>query len=67
MIDPLVHRFELPCPHCGQMDLQVIGEMVGKDEIACRFCGEMIDLSDEQWQTGLRKFIEGLRNIYITK
>jgi hypothetical protein len=63
MIDANPFRFPIPCPHCGQTDLQVVADLVGKDEIACRFCGEMIDLTNEKWQSGLAEFIESLRQI----
>ena len=63
MIDAKPFRIDLPCPHCLKTDLQAVGELIGKDEIACRYCGKTIDLTDEQWQAGLNKFIEGLRQI----
>lgn len=66
-VDPMGFRFELPCPHCGQTDLQLVGDLVGKDEIACRGCGEMVDLTNEKWQAGLQQFIEGLRHIYVIR
>lgn len=65
MVNPNVFRIELPCPNCGTTDRQMIGELVGKDEIACRACGGTIDLTNEKWQVGLSEFIEGLRQIYV--
>ena len=64
-LDPNSFRFELPCPHCGKVDMQLIGKLVGVDEIACRFCTQTINLNNEKWQTSLREMIEGLREIYI--
>ena len=65
MVNPNAFRIELPCPNCGKIDLQMIGELVGKDMIACRVCAELIDLTNEKWQAGLREMIEGLREIYV--
>lgn len=65
--DPGVFRIELPCPNCGKKDLQMIRELVGKDEIACRYCGATIDLTNEKWQSGLREMIEGIGQIYVKK
>lgn len=67
MIDARPFRFELPCPHCGKVDMQIIGELVGKDEITCRYCGEMIDLTDENWQASLKETIESLNALYRIK
>jgi len=66
-LDPHGFRIELACPHCGETDLQLIGDLVGKNEIACRFCRESINLTNEKWQSGLSDMIEGLREIYILK
>ncbi|MCY0146215.1 hypothetical protein OEG84_00395 [Hoeflea sp. G2-23] len=67
MIDQIGMRYELPCPRCGEMDQQLISDLVGKDEIACRFCGHIIDLTDEKWQSGFREFLEALPDLYRTK
>ena len=64
-LDPNVFRIELPCTHCGKVDMQLIGKLVGVDEIACRFCTQTINLKNEKWQTSLREMIDGLREIYI--
>ena len=66
-LNPNVFRFDLPCPHCDQVDQQLIGELVDKDEIACRYCDEIIDLTNAELQAVLREAIEGLKEIYIIK
>ena len=58
MVDPIEFRFELHCPHCDRTDLQMIELLADKDEIACRNCGQMIDLTNEQLQRDLREIIE---------
>ena len=57
------HPFEVPCPHCGTTGLQLIGDLINNDEIACRACGGMIDLTSEEWRSGLIEMIEGLRHV----
>lgn len=64
-MDPTIFRIELPCPHCGKKDLQLIGDLVGKDEIACRYCRGVVDLTDEKWQAGLREYVEGFRKLFV--
>jgi hypothetical protein len=61
MIDPKEFRFELNCSHCDQTDMQMIELLADKEEIACRNCGQMIDLTNEQLQRDLRKVIESFR------
>jgi len=66
-LNPNVYRFDLPCPHCDQVDQLLIGELVDKDEIACRYCEEMIDLTNAELQARLRDDIEGYREIDVIK
>ena len=66
-LNPNVFRLDLPCPHCGETDKQLIGELIEKDEIACRYCREMIDLTNAMFQAGLHKMIEGLQELYKIK
>ena len=60
MVDPKEFRFELHCPHCDQTDIQLIELLADKEEIACRNCGQMIDLN-EQLQHDLREVIESFK------
>jgi hypothetical protein len=60
MVDPMF-RFELHCPHCDQTDMQLIELLADKEEIACRNCGQMIDLTNEQLQHDLREVIESFK------
>ena len=59
------YRFDLLCPSCGYKDLQLLGEMVGKDSIPCRACGESIDISGDERQTVLKKVRDGIRDLNI--
>ena len=61
MVDPKEFRFELHCPHCDQTDMQLIELLADKDQIACRNCGQMIDLTNEQLQYDLREVIESFK------
>ena len=60
-----VYRFDLPCPSCGYKDLQLLGKMIGEDSIPCRACGEVIDISDDEWQAALKKICDGVSELYI--
>jgi hypothetical protein len=66
-LDPHGFRIELPCPHCEQTDLQLIGDLIGKREIACRYCRATINLTNKKLQAGLNEMIEGLREIIVLK
>ena len=59
------HRIPFPCPSCGYEDKQALGELVGKDSIPCRACGDVIDISDDEWQTSLKMIADGIREIFI--
>ena len=61
MVDPKEFRFELHCPHCDQTDMQLIELLADKEEIACRNCGQMIGITNEQLQRDLREAIESLK------
>lgn len=65
MVNPNAFHISLPCPNCRQTDMQLIGELVGNDQIACRICGGPIDLTNEEWQARLLEMIKGLREITI--
>ncbi|MCH8944601.1 MAG: hypothetical protein IH910_07410 [Proteobacteria bacterium] len=60
-----VYRFDFLCPSCGYKDLQLLGDMVGKDSIPCRACHEVIDISDDEWQASLKMIADGISEIYI--
>jgi len=67
MADPAGFRFEIECPHCGYKGMQIIGELVDRDEVPCGACGDTIDITNEKWKAGLRETIEGLREIYALR
>jgi hypothetical protein len=46
-------RVPVPCPKCGQHDLQLLAELLANDATACRFCGHVIDLTAEDWPARL--------------
>ena len=41
--------------------MQMIELLADKEEIACRNCGQMIDLTNEQLQRDLREVIESFK------
>lgn len=58
-------RVELPCPSCGYKDLQLLGQLVDKNSIACRACSEVIDISDSKWQSSLKQFKDSICDLAI--
>ena len=60
-----VYRIEIPCPSCGKEDFQRLGELIGKDSVTCRVCGEPIDISDDKWQSAIKEIADGLSKIHI--
>jgi hypothetical protein len=46
-------RVPVPCPQCGQHDLQLLAELLANDATTCRFCGHVIDLTAEDWPARL--------------
>jgi hypothetical protein len=47
-------------PHCDRTDMQ-FELLADKEEIACRSCGQMIDITNEQLQRDLREAIESFK------
>ena len=52
-------RIDLPCPGCGHKNSEVAGNLIDKDSIPCRACDEVIDISDDEWQTAFKKIADG--------
>ena len=48
-------RMDLPCPSCGTVDKQPIGEMISNNRIPCRHCGSIINISSEDWRARIRE------------
>ncbi len=46
-------RIEVPCPHCGEKDLQRLADLVVNDTTGCRYCGGLIRLDSESWKARL--------------
>lgn len=61
----LIIRYPLPCPSCGEQNLKIVRELITNDEIACSFCGYVIDLTDDKWRAGLQEFAQGLSELYV--
>ena len=60
-------RIEVPCPQCGQNDLQRLTELVASDTATCRGCGHVIDLTSHDWRTRLAEEAEKFKQIKIEK
>ena len=60
-----IYRIEVPCPKCGETDLQLIRELVGKDSAVCSFCKADIPINTEDWQTRISEALEDLDRIDI--
>jgi len=51
-------RIEVPCPHCGEKDLQLLRELVDNDSVVCRYCGTIIDISSEDWRALINEALD---------
>lgn len=61
-----IYRIEVPCPKCGETDLQLIRDLVGKDSTACSFCDADITINTKDWQALISETLESLDRIDIT-
>ena len=61
-VDPLKQWMVVPCDQCGDENPKLIGSLIDCDEITCRKCRIVIDLSGEAWKAELREMIEDYRN-----
>jgi predicted RNA-binding Zn-ribbon protein involved in translation (DUF1610 family) len=53
-------RLPVPCPNCGQEDLQRLTDLLSSEEFTCLGCGELIDISSQEW----RAFINQAAQLY---
>lgn len=60
-------RIELPCPHCGELGMHRIVDLVGKGQVACPVCKQGIDVADKDWQLGIHQAFQGLAKIITPK
>lgn len=60
-------RIDVPCPQCGKNNKEPLAELVVGDAVPCRFCGEIIDLTGEDWRVSLAKQAEEFKQIKIVK
>jgi len=63
MVDPTSMRHDLRCEHCDYVDKRMFGEVLGNDQIECRNCGMMIDISSEKIQEEWRLLAEEVKHI----
>ncbi len=62
-----VFKLDVPCPHCGQMDQQIISELISNQFVPCSCCGKLIDVSSNEWRTRIAIAAHDIRKIYIPK
>jgi len=65
MAEPTYMIDELFCPHCKHINELTFAEVLDKDEIACRNCGTMIDISDEKLQARWRQDAKDIKKIEL--
>ena len=63
MVDRTPTSHDVRCEHCDYIDKRMFGEVLGEDQIECRNCGRMIDISSEALQEEWRLLAEELKHI----
>ena len=59
-----VVQIPLPtCPKCGKEGIETIAGLINRDEIACGFCGNLIDLTSENWRSYLKEAENAIGNL----
>jgi len=60
-----VIKFPIPrCPKCGKEGVEVIGRLIGRDEMPCAYsCGGTVDLRPDEYRIFLNKCVEALDHI----
>jgi len=43
------------CSKCGKEGVETVARLVNRDEIACNFCGGLINLTSEDWRAYLKE------------
>jgi hypothetical protein len=56
---------DLPCPKCLKTNKEPIRELVANHAVACRYCGEAIDL--DATRASITKFANEAKEIEILK
>ena len=64
MLKPEAHRIEVPGCDCGETSVHMLRDLIGKNTVACRYCGSPIDISDVDRQAVFRKALDDYRQIY---
>jgi DNA-directed RNA polymerase subunit RPC12/RpoP len=60
-------RMDLLCPKCGKTNKEPIRELTANDTVACRYCGETIDLNAKATRASITKFAHEAKEIEILK
>jgi len=48
------------CPKCDKEGVETVAGLVNRDQIACDFCGSVIDLTSENWRSYLQEAIDSI-------
>ena len=54
----------LTCPKCKKDTLHPIRQAIADDSVPCRFCGDLIDLTDAETRIRLEKEAEAHKRIW---
>lgn len=54
---------DVPCPSCGQMNLERVVDLIAKDKVPCRFCRAIIDVGTDEWRARINKSADAYRHL----
>jgi hypothetical protein len=56
-------RLPVPCPYCGQEDLQRLTDLIASEKVACLGCGETIDIGSQEWRAFINQALQLYKSI----
>ena len=48
------------CPKCDKEGIETVAGLIDRDQITCAFCGNLIDLTSENWRTYFKEAKDAL-------